>query len=409
MPMFSYRGRNSRGDVLQGRIDSPNAQAVAVWMSAVGITPVTIEQQRSVGGSTPKWLTFSFGPKKLGELELLLFTRQMGALVRAGVPMMQALTGIQKSTTKQHMIDILQTVRDDLDRGFELSRALAKHPHSFSEFYVSMVKVGESSGQLEKIFSRLHEQIQFDLDMRRKLKGALRYPMFVGIAMFIAVSIINIWVIPTFAQVYATMRLDLPLVTRILIGTSALTIKYWWLVLGAMAGIVIAYRLYAKSAQGRLKIDRLKLKVPIFGEIINKTAMARYSFSFATAGESGVPLVEAYTLASKVASNSFFEQRILTMRDGVERGESIYRVAQNAGIFNPLELQMISIGEETGRMDEMLRSISKMYQEEVDFEVSRLAQTLEPLLIAGLGAMVAVLMLAVFLPMWDLGQLARRK
>jgi MSHA biogenesis protein MshG len=209
--------------------------------------------------------------------------------------------------------------------------------------------------------------------------------------------------------VYATMRLDLPLVTRILIGTSALTIKYWWLVLGAMAGIVIAYRLYAKSAQGRLKIDRLKLKVPIFGEIINKTAMARYSFSFATAGESGVPLVEAYTLASKVASNSFFEQRILTMRDGVERGESIYRVAQNAGIFNPLELQMISIGEETGRMDEMLRSISKMYQEEVDFEVSRLAQTLEPLLIAGLGAMVAVLMLAVFLPMWDLGQLARRK
>jgi MSHA biogenesis protein MshG len=408
MPMFSYRGRNSRGDFLQGRIDSPNAQAVAVWMSAVGITPITIEQQQS-SATTPKWLTFSFGPKKLGELELLLFTRQMGALVRAGVPMMQALTGIQKSTAKQHVIDILQAVRDDLDRGFELSRALAKHPHSFSEFYVSMVKVGESSGQLEKIFSRLHEQIQFDLDMRRKLKGALRYPMFVGIAMFIAVAIINIWVIPTFAQVYATMRLDLPLVTRILIGTSAFTIKYWWIVLGVIAGIVIAYRLYARSPEGRLKIDRMKLKVPIFGEIINKTAMARYSFSFATAGESGVPLVQAYTLASKVASNSFFEQRILMMRDGVERGESIYRVAQNAGIFNPLELQMISIGEETGRMDEMLRSISKMYQEEVDFEVSRLAQTLEPLLIAGLGAMVAVLMLAVFLPMWDLGQLARRK
>lgn len=408
MPMFAYKGRNARGDLLEGRIESPSAQAVAVWMSAVGLTPIAINQQKGAG-ETPKWLADLVGQKKLTELELLLFTRQMGSLVRAGVPLMQALSGVQKSTAKQHIVDMLQAVRDDLDRGIELSGALGRHRASFNEFYVSMVKVGESSGQLDKIFSRLHEQIQFDMDMRRKLKAALRYPMFVCIALVVAIAIINIWVIPAFAVVYSQMKVELPLVTRILIGTSTFTLKYWWLVLTWIAALVIGYRVYAATTEGRRKLDELLLKIPIFGPIVNKTAMARYAFAFATASESGVPLVQAYTLTSKVVGNAYYERAILGMREGVERGESIYRVAQQARIFSALELQMISVGEETGRMDEMLRSISKMYQEEVDFEVSRLATTLEPILIAGLGVVVAVLMLAVFLPMWDLAQLARKR
>jgi MSHA biogenesis protein MshG len=408
MPMFAYKGRNTRGDLLEGRIESPSAQAVAVWMSAVGITPIAINPQKGAA-QTPKWLSASFTQPRMTELELLLFTRQMGSLVRAGVPMMQALSGIQKSTRRGHIVEMIQAVRDDLDRGIELSGALARHPKSFNDFYVSMVKVGESSGQLETIFQRLHQQIEFDMDMRRKLKSALRYPMFVCIALVIAVAIINVWVIPAFAVVYNSMKVELPMVTRMLIASSKFTIAYWWVVLGTIAAIVIAYRAYAKTLEGRRKIDELLLKVPIFGPIMAKTAMARYAFSFATASESGIPLVQAYTLTAKVVSNAFFEKRILAMREGVERGESIYRVAQNAGIFNPLELQMISVGEETGRMDEMLRSISQMYQEEVDFEVSRLAQTLEPILIAGLGVVVALLMLAVFLPMWDMAQLAKRR
>jgi MSHA biogenesis protein MshG len=407
MPTFAYKGRSGQGDLLEGRIESPNAQAVAIWLAAVGITPVAINEQRA-SASTPAWVTQMLRPSKLTESELLMFTRQMGSLVRAGVPMMQALAGIQKSSRKEHLIAMLQSIREDLDRGIELSAALGRHPKTFNDFYVSMIKVGESSGQLEKIFGRLHEQIQFDMDMRRKLKGALRYPMFVCIALFIAITIINIWVIPSFASMYTGMKLDLPLVTKLLIATSNLTIHYWWMLLAVVVALVIAYRIYASTPDGRRRVDEIKLKVPIFGPIANKTAMARYAFSFATASESGVPLVQAYTLTSKVVNNAFFERRVLTMRDGVERGESIYRVAENAGIFNALELQMISVGEETGRMDEMLRSISKMYQEEVDFEVSRLTQTLEPILITGLGVIVAILMLAIFLPMWDLGQLTRR-
>jgi MSHA biogenesis protein MshG len=272
-----------------------------------------------------------------------------------------------------------------------------------------MVRVGESAGELEKIFGRLHDQLQFDMDMRRQLKGALRYPMFVCIALGIAVTIINIWVIPSFSGMYTSLKLDLPIVTKILIGFSNLTVNYWWMVLGGAGAAYFGYRLWSTSREGRRVVDELKLKVPIFGPITNKTAMARYSFALATAMESGIPLVDAYTLTSKVVNNGFYEERILAMRDGVGRGESIYRTAQNAKIFSPLELQMISVGEETGRMDEMLRSVSKMYQEEVEFEVSRLSQTLEPILIAGLGAIVAVLMLAIFLPLWDMGQITRRK
>ena len=408
MPLFAYKGRNARGDLMEGRIESPTAHAVAIWMTTVGITPVAITEHR-VAGAKPKWMSELFDQVHLNEMELLLFTRQMGALVRAGVPMMQALTSIQKSSRKQHLIAMLQAIRDDLDRGIELSAALARHPRSFSEFYVSMVKVGESSGQLESIFRRLHDQIEFDMDMKRKIKGAVRYPMFVCIALAIALVIINVWVIPAFAAVYAQMRVDLPLVTRILIGTSTFTLKYWWVVLGIIAAMVVGYRLYVGTAEGRRNVDQYKLKIPIFGPIVTKAAMARYAYSFATASEAGIPLVQTYTLTSRVVGNSFYEQRILQMREGVERGESIYRVAQNAGIFSPLELQMLSVGEETGRMDDMLRSISQMYQEEVEFEVSRLAQTLEPVLIAGLGVIVAILMLGVFLPMWDMVQLARRR
>jgi MSHA biogenesis protein MshG len=408
MPMFAYKGRNTRGDLLEGKIESPNAQAVAVWMTAVGITPVAISAQAGKAAQ-PEWISNLFKQTKLEEMELLLFTRQMGSLVRAGVPMMQALNGIQKATQKQHLIVMLQAIRDDLDRGIELSAALARHPKSFNDFYVSMVKVGESSGKLDIIFARLHEQIMFDMDMRRKMKGALRYPMFVGIALAIAIMIINIFVIPAFASVYVGMKLNLPVATKALIAFSSFTVNYWWVMIGLIVAIVMSFRAWVGRPEGRHRFDTWKLKVPIFGGIAKKAAMARYSFAFATALQAGIPLVDAYTLTSKVVSNAFFERRILRMREGVERGESIYRVAQSAGMFNALELQMISVGEETGKMDDMLRSVSQMYQEEVDFEVSRLTQTLEPILIGGLGAIVAVLMLAVFMPMWDLTQLARKK
>jgi len=408
VPIFDYTGRNARGEMTMGHVESPNSQAVAVWMTTAGIVPITITA-RPVAAIQPKWFTAVLGEKKVSDTDLLLFTRQMASLARAGVPLMQALTGIQKSSAKEHLVKLLQAIRDDLDKGVELSGALAKHPRVFSEFYVSMVKMGEASGKLDAIFRRLHDQLDFDMRMRRQLKGALRYPMFVTVAIAIALAIINIYVIPVFADVYAGMKLNLPLITRVLVGISDFTVQRWWVILLALGSAYYAFRVYYKTPEGKLKVDRLKLRIPIFGKLIAKTTMARYSFAFFTASESGVPLVQIYALAAKVVDNAYYESRILLMREGVERGETIYRTAQSSLIFSPLELQMIAVGEESAQVDEMLRQIAKMYQEELEFEVTRIAQTIEPILIAFMGVMVAILMLGIFLPLWNLTALTRMK
>lgn len=406
MPLFDYRGRNRRGELQIGTIDSPDSQAVAMWMTSAGITPVTIAK-RPVKSAAPPWMKRML-ESKLPDMDLLIFTRQMSSMMRAGIPMLQALTGIQKSTNKPRLVAVLQALRDDLDKGLELSSAMARHPLCFSDFYVSMVRVGEGSGQLDTIFQRLFEQIEFDRNMKQKIKAALRYPMFVIIAVAIAVAILNIYVIPVFASVYAGMRVELPIATRILMASSSFTVKYWWVVLAVIALLFYAVKLYRARPDGRYRLDRLKVGVPLFGPILVKATVARFAFAFGMASRSGVPLVQNFTLASRVVDNAFYELRILQMRDGVERGESMLRVAQGSQIFSPLELQMISVGEETGEMDEMMDQIAKMYQMEVDYEVSKLTQTVEPLLIGSMGALVALLMMGVFLPLWDLGQMARK-
>jgi MSHA biogenesis protein MshG len=403
---FDYTARNQRGEMTIGHVESPNSQAVAAWMATANLVPINITQ-RPADSTDPKWFRDLMGEKKVTETELLLFTRQMSSLIKAGIPMMQALVGIQKSSVKEHLIKLLQALRDDLDKGVELSGALAKHPVVFSEFYVNMVKMGETSGKIDAIFRRLHEHLDFDSRMRRQLKSALRYPTFVTIALGIAMGIINIYVIPVFAEVYGSLKMDLPILTKVLVGVSDFSVKYWWGILLGLGLAYYAFRLYYKTPDGRLKVDRFKLRIPIFGKLIAKTTMARYSFAFSTASESGVPLVQIYDLAAKVADNAYYEQRILLMRDAVERGETIHRAAQLSGIFSPLELQMISVGEDSAQVDQMLKEVAKMYQEELEFEVSRLAETIEPIIIAFMGVMVAILMLGIFLPIWNMTALTK--
>ena len=251
------------------------------------------------------------------------------------------------------------------------------------------------------------EHLDFDMRMRRQLKSALRYPTFVTVALGIAIAIINIWVIPVFAEVYSSMKLQLPAITLALVTLSNFSVKYWWGVLLGLGAAWYGFKLYYKTPAGRFKVDRLKLRIPIFGKLIAKTTMARYSFAFFTASESGVPLVQIYGLAAKVVDNAYYEDRIVTMRDAVERGETIFRAAQMSGLFNPMELQMISVGEDSAQVDQMLKEIARMYQEELEYEVSRLAQTIEPILIAFMGVMVAILMLGIFLPIWNMTELTK--
>lgn len=403
MDTYQYKGRNKRGEVLQGTIESTNPQAVAQWLADTGIFPIAITAQ-TLERKDPEWFTQLTGEGKVSQVDLLLFTRQMGNLVRAGMPMMESIEGIQKSTGNKALAKILQGVREDLDRGTVLSTAFSHHPKVFDDYYVNMVHVGEESGRLEESFQSLFKQIEFDREMRKKIKSALRYPSFVMIAIAIAITILMILVIPVFAKVYAGLHVQLPLLTRVLIGTSNFMLHYWWVILLAVGLVYYVFHFWVTTPQGKYTWDKFKLKLPIIGKILVKATVARFCRSFATAGKSGVPIVQAFQLVSRVVDNAYYEERILQMRKGVERGETLSRVAQTAGIFTPIELQMLAVGESTGEVDAMMEQIAIMYQDDVEYEVSKLSETVEPILLAVMGVLVGILLLGIFLPLWDLGQ-----
>ncbi|MBK6636828.1 MAG: type II secretion system F family protein [Rhodocyclaceae bacterium] len=323
MELYEYKGRNKHGDVMTGTIESASPDAVADWLLGSGIAPVSIQVRRDAPSSQPEWLTRIREYGMLGLRDRLLFTRQMTTMVRAGVPMIQALASIQKSTQNVALIRILRGLRGDLEKGLSLSQAMARHPSFFDDYYVAMVRVGENSGALEEIFRRLFDQLQFEGHMQKKIKSAVRYPAFVITAIAIAVGILTVFVIPAFAKFFDKFNAQLPLATRVLLKTSEFAVNYWYLVILGILAVFILFRAYVNQKAGRYQWDKLKLRIPIAGPIIKKATLARFCRSLSTASRSGVPLVQAFTLVSRVVNNAFYEERILQMRAGIERGDSI--------------------------------------------------------------------------------------
>jgi MSHA biogenesis protein MshG len=341
--------------------------------------------------------------------ELMLFSRQMYALLKAGVPIMRALGGLQESTDNPALRAALKGVRESLDGGRDLSQSMARQKGVFSPFYVSMVYVGESTGRLEEVFLRLFHHLEFQEFMRAQVKSAIRYPSFVVAAMAIAIVIINVFVVPAFAKVYRGFGADLPMVTRWLIGFSDFTVAAWpWIVGGLVVGLVV-FGQWTRTAAGRLAWDRAKLRIPVAGKIILKATIARFSRSFSLAVRSGVPIVQGLTLTAQTVDNAHVARQVEKMREGVERGESVLRTAMHAGVFTPVALQMIVVGEESGALDDMLQEVADLYQREVEYELKTLASQIEPILIVALGILVLILALGVFLPIWDLGSAAMKK
>jgi MSHA biogenesis protein MshG len=402
MENYDYLGRNRRGETMRGTVESASAQAVANWLMETDIFPVSITAQ-APPLQAPAWFTRLSGQRSVSPVDMLLFTRQMGNMVRAGLQMMDAIEGIQKTTASKPLAKVLQAVRDDLDRGIVLSGAFARHPQVFDDYYVSMVRVGEGTGRLEEAFHSLYKQVEFDRQMRQKIKSALRYPSFVLIAVGIAMTILTVLVIPSFAKTYAGLKVELPMLTRALLGISNFAVNYWWAVLLSAVLLYLVVKVILSKPEGRYAWDKFKLRIPIVGNILNKATVARFSRSFATAMRSDVPIVTAFQLVSRVVDNAFFEARILQMRVGVERGEILSRVMRTSGIFSPLELQLITVAERTGDVDQAVEQIALLYSEEVEYQVARLSQTVEPLLLAMMGVLVGLLVLGIFLPMWDLG------
>jgi MSHA biogenesis protein MshG len=361
------------------------------------------------GSKKADWFKRVFTEKPVTPLDLMLFSRQMYTLLKAGVPILRALAGLQESTQNPTFALLLQDLRESLDSGRELSTALRRHPKVFSPFYVSMVQVGEMTGMLDETFMRLYDYLDFERDMRERITTATRYPMFVVIAMAIAIVIINLFVIPSFAKVYAGFNAELPTITKLLLGFSAFMVNYWVLMLALVIGFALACRYYVNTRHGRYKWDRYKLRLPIIGAIIFKATLSRFARSMALSFKSGMPILQGMNVVGMVVDNEFMRSRIEQMRDGIERGESILRTAVTAGVFNPVVLQMIAVGEETGDMDGLMFEVAEMYEREVKYEVATLSSKIEPILIVSLGILVLILALGVFLPMWDLGKAAMHK
>jgi len=403
MQTYHYEGRNKFGERMHGRIESASPQAVAKWLMDSEISPTRIREERQPAPQ-PEWFTNLTGENKVSPVELQLLTRQMANMVRAGMPLMQAIDGIQRSTASKALAKALQAVRADLDRGSDLSAAFARHPKIFDDFYVNMIKVGESSGRLDEAFRELFKQIEFDRDLSKKVKSAVRYPTFVMTALAIGMSVLMLFVIPVFANTYKSLRAELPMITQVLIGISNFSRQYWWLVLAALAGAAFLWRRWTATPRGHYLWDRTKTRIPVIGSIVFKACVARFCRNFAMASRSGVPLVPSLELAARVVGNAFYEQRILQMRRGVERGDSFTRVATTAGIFSSMEIQMLSVGEATGEVAEMMEQIALIHSEDVTYEVGKLSETIEPILLGVMGLMVGILLLGVFTPLWNLGQ-----
>ena len=404
MPSFSYRGRDSGGEVVQGVADGATASAVAEQLFGKGITPLDIEPAgRETGESAPGSGLFQ---PKVQHLDVLLFSRQLHTLLKAGVPIMRALLGLQESAANPAMKRVLADVRAHLDAGRELASCLARHADAFNTFYVAMVRVAELTGRLEEVFLSLFHHMEFEKFMRDQVKAALRYPSFVIAAIGVALVIVNIFVIPAFAKVFKGFGAELPFMTRVLIGFSDFSVNFGWLLVALAVGAFFAFRLWVGTASGRFKWDRFKLRIPIAGKIVQKATLARLTRSLALAVKSGVPVVQAMNIVAQTVDNAFVESKVTKMREAVERGDSISRTAVASGVFTPVVLQMIAVGEESGALDDMMQEIAEMYQGEVEYELKTLGQQIEPILIVFLGILVLILALGIFLPIWDLGKAA---
>jgi len=403
MPQFRYRARTPQGDMVTGDVDAESVDAVANQLFNGGLTPIDIglrpagqeEAHRSLAG---------FFNRRINLDDLILFSRQMYSLIKAGVPLVRGLNSLAASARDGLLKDALHDIVEMLESGRNLSAALSRHPDIFSNLYVNIVRVGEESGRLDEGFLRLYRHLEREKATKNQLRQAFRYPIFVLVMVAGAIAVATGFVIPAFKGVFNQFHAQLPLPTRMILAVSEFVTGWWPLILLLIIGGSLAWMLYIRTENGRYRWGRWKLRVPVVGSIIERSTLARYARTFAMTQRSGVPLTQSLTLISRALDNDFLGARIINMRNSIERGESIYRASMATGMFTPLVLQMVAVGEETGRVDEMLDEVADFYEGEVEYDLKTLNSKLEPILIIVMGAVVLVLALGVFLPMWDLYQ-----
>ncbi len=407
MAEFFYKGRSPRGELVSGQLSGSSAEAVAARLINTGVTPVEIRDADRKSAMTVGDLWIRLGGGRPTTKDLVIFCRQMHTITRTGLPLLKGMRGLMDTTHNEVLKATLVEVIGGLESGRSLSQSLARHPRIFSKLFISIIEIGEATGTMDTAFLRMYEYLSTDEDIRKRVTSAIRYPLIVVAAIAVAIGIITMFVIPAFEPIFRQLGDNIPLPTKIIMGVSGFASNHWPLVLLGAAGIVAVTVSWLRTDGGRMTWDRFKLDVPVTGKIMRNAALARVTRSLAVALEAGLPVNQTLRSISGSVGNVFLADKLESLSAGVERGEALSATARNAGLFTPLILQMIALGEETGALPELLHEAADFYKREVDYDLENLSAALEPILIVAVGAMVLVLALGVFLPMWDMVARAR--
>ncbi len=403
MAQFKCTARNASGKLVVHSVEAENRQLAAQIINGRGMTPVSITEEAANADLIEQFNQWR-ALDSLNINDMMLFCRQMYSLTKAGVPLIRALRSLTESTRNLALAGALKDITKRLESGSALSQAMNQHKKVFSPLITNIVHVGETSGGLDKAFQQIANYLEREKETQNRIKSALRYPAMVIAAISIAMIVINIYVIPAFKSVFDRMRAELPWQTKLLMGISDFTVHYWPYIVGGLFVLIVSTVKYINTREGRLQWDWLMLRLPAVGSIVERSTMERFSRSFAMTLNSGVPLIQGFTIVSAAIGNSYIASKLEQMRIGIEKGDSISRMARSTQLFPPLVVQMIMVGEETGNISDMLLEVADFYENEVDAELRNIASVIEPILIVIIGIMVLVLALGIFLPMWNLSK-----
>jgi len=405
MPIFKYRVRDKSGNPVVGTIDAPDIQVAGDQLYASGYLPISIEETKEALSISLSDLWRRF--QKVKVEELIVFSQQFSALYKAGLPLLAGLESITQEVKNKKFKQTLEEVSKQVEGGSTLHGVMSKYPEVFSTIYVNMVRAGETSGMLGEALDRFITLSDRELRTQQRVKEATRYPKIVIFSLTVAFAVLLIFVIPRFAQIFAQFKVPLPLPTLIMIGINDIFQNYWYLVLIMVFGIPILLRRYLKTENGRYFWDKLKLRIPVFGAIFLKSALSRFSYTFVMLNRSGIPILQTLEITSTTINNVILSQSIENISRNVREGSNLTDAMRGTGMFTPLILQMVSVGESSGTLDAMLMRITEYYDVEVENSIKKMSTYIEPLLTLFLGVVVLFLALAVFLPWWNMAKLFR--
>ena len=398
MPKFNWEAKSKAGSVQKGVMEASSTATVEAQLKRYGFTGITIKEEK-----TRRELKIpGFGAKKVVTKDLVVFTRQFATMIDSGLPLVQCLDILASQQENKTFKDVLYKVKEDVESGSTFADALAKHPKAFDELYVNLVAAGEVGGILDTILNRLAAYIEKAMKLKKRVKGAMVYPATIMAVAVIVVGVILVFVIPTFAKMFADFGSELPAPTKIVIAFSNFITRYILLIIGAFIAINIGIRKYYGTEKGRKLIDRLALNIPIVGPLIRKVSVAKFTRTLGTMISSGVPIMDGLEIVAKTAGNKIVEEAIFKVRQAISEGKTIAEPLAASGVFPPMVVQMISVGEATGAMDAMLNKIADFYDDEVDDAVGALTSMMEPLLMVFLGTTVGGLVVAMYLPIFKL-------